>query len=46
MTIQVMPVTGITLPFLSYGGSSLLASMICVGIVQSVRMQTQKFMFS
>ncbi|MCO7126202.1 rod shape-determining protein RodA [Sporolactobacillus shoreicorticis] len=46
MTIQVMPVTGITLPFLSYGGSSLLSSMICVGIVQSVRMQTQKFMFS
>ncbi|MCL1631022.1 rod shape-determining protein RodA [Sporolactobacillus sp. CPB3-1] len=46
MTIQVMPVTGITLPFLSYGGSSLLASMICVGLVQSVRIQTQKFMFS
>ncbi|SFG37007.1 FtsW/RodA/SpoVE family cell cycle protein [Sporolactobacillus nakayamae] len=46
MTIQVMPVTGITLPFLSYGGSSLLSSMICVGLVQSVRIQTQKFMFS
>ncbi|MDN3954176.1 FtsW/RodA/SpoVE family cell cycle protein [Sporolactobacillus laevolacticus] len=46
MTIQVMPVTGITLPFLSYGGSSLLASMICVGLVQSIRMQTQKFMFT
>ncbi|MCO7174531.1 FtsW/RodA/SpoVE family cell cycle protein [Sporolactobacillus kofuensis] len=46
MNIQLMPVTGITLPFLSYGGSSLLASMICVGLVQSVRMQTQKFMFT
>ncbi|MET1248076.1 FtsW/RodA/SpoVE family cell cycle protein [Sporolactobacillus sp. STCC-11] len=46
MTIQVMPVTGITLPFLSYGGSSLLSSMICVGLVQSVRIQTQEFMFS
>ncbi|BBN98488.1 FtsW/RodA/SpoVE family cell cycle protein [Sporolactobacillus terrae] len=46
MTIQVMPVTGITLPFLSYGGSSLLSSMICIGLVQSIRLQTQKFMFS
>lgn len=46
MTIQVMPITGITLPFLSYGGSSLISSMICMGLVQSVRMQTHRFMFS
>lgn len=46
MTIQIMPITGLTLPFLSYGGSSLLSSMICIGIVQSVRIQTQKFMFT
>lgn len=46
MTIQVMPVTGITLPFLSYGGSSLLASLISIGLVQSVRVQTQKYMFT
>jgi cell division protein FtsW (lipid II flippase) len=46
MTIQVMPITGITLPFLSYGGSSLLCSMISIGLVQSIRMETQKLMFS
>ncbi|RYM04582.1 rod shape-determining protein RodA [Sporolactobacillus sp. THM7-7] len=46
MTVLVMPVTGITLPFLSYGGSSLLTSMICIGLVQSVRIRTEKFMFT
>lgn len=46
MTIQIMPITGLTLPFLSYGGSSLMTSMVCIGIVQSIRMQTQKFMFT
>lgn len=46
MTIQVMPITGITLPFLSYGGSSLLSSMLCIGLVQSIRMQSQSLMFS
>jgi rod shape determining protein RodA len=36
MNLGVMPVTGIPLPFISYGGSSLLASFILLGIVQSV----------
>ena len=36
MTLKLMPVTGITLPFVSYGGSSLLTSFLAIGLVQSV----------
>ncbi|MFD2612573.1 FtsW/RodA/SpoVE family cell cycle protein [Paenibacillus gansuensis] len=37
MLIGMMPLTGITLPFISYGGSSLLINMVCVGIVLSIK---------
>ncbi|MBQ6546783.1 MAG: FtsW/RodA/SpoVE family cell cycle protein [Bacilli bacterium] len=37
MTIGLMPITGITLPFISYGGSSLISYMILLGIVMSIR---------
>lgn len=36
MCIQLMPVTGIPLPFFSYGGSSLLTNLMAVGFVNSV----------
>ncbi|NLB61937.1 MAG: rod shape-determining protein RodA, partial [Clostridiales bacterium] len=39
MTIGLMPVTGIPLPFISYGGSNLLTSMIAVGLVVNVYMR-------
>ncbi len=39
MTIGLMPVTGIPLPFISYGGSNLLTNMIAVGIVEGVWMR-------
>lgn len=38
MTIGLMPVTGIPLPFLSHGGTFLLVNMVCVGIALSVGM--------
>ncbi len=36
MTYGVLPITGITLPFISYGGSSLLSYMIMIGIVFNI----------
>ena len=36
MCIGIMPVTGITLPFISYGGSSLLVNLLAIGLVMSV----------
>ena len=39
MTMGLMPVTGIPLPFISYGGSNLLTSLLCVGLVLNVYMR-------
>ena len=36
MTMGIMPVTGITLPFISYGGTSVLSNMIALGVILSV----------
>lgn len=40
MNLGVLPVTGIPLPFVSYGGSALLAEFLMIGIVQSVTVRT------
>lgn len=43
MTYGVMPITGITLPFISYGGSSLLSYMIMVGIIFNISNENLKY---
>ncbi len=45
MNIGVMPITGIPLPFLSYGGSNLLTNMIAFGLVINVSMRRQRWSF-
>ena len=45
MTLSIMPVTGIPLPFVSYGGNSILINMICIGIVLNVGMRRHKIQF-
>ncbi|MBY7144058.1 rod shape-determining protein RodA [Virgibacillus sp. NKC19-3] len=46
MTIGVMPITGLALPLVSYGGSALLTNFIALGLVLSVQMRSKQFMFS
>jgi rod shape determining protein RodA len=41
MTMGMMPVTGITLPFISYGGSSVVANMVALGIVLNVGIRSK-----
>ena len=43
MTFGLMPITGITLPFISYGGSSLLSYMIMIGIVFNISNETLRY---
>lgn len=45
MTIGIMPITGITLPLVSYGGSSLLTTILSIGLVLNIGMRRKKIHF-
>jgi len=42
MTLGIMPVAGIPLPFVSYGGSSMFANFIAVGLLENVRLRSTR----
>jgi rod shape determining protein RodA len=39
MTIGIAPITGITLPFMSYGGSSMMTSMLMIGVLEAIHVR-------
>ncbi|MBP5207164.1 MAG: FtsW/RodA/SpoVE family cell cycle protein [Clostridia bacterium] len=45
MCLGTLPVIGLTLPFMSYGGSSMVSLYMCIGVVMSVRTHRQKYYF-
>ena len=45
MCLAMLPVIGITLPFMSYGASSMLSMYLCIGIVQSICAHNKKYYF-
>jgi rod shape determining protein RodA len=42
MTIGIMPITGVPLPLMSYGGSSVLVTLAAIGLLQSIHIQSRR----
>jgi rod shape determining protein RodA len=42
MNLGIMPITGLPLPFVSYGGTSMFVSMIAIGLLQNVRVRSNR----
>ena len=42
MTIGIMPITGVTLPLMSYGGSSVITTFLALGLLQSIHVQARE----
>lgn len=42
MTLGIMPVTGLPLPFVSYGGSSMFAGLLAIGLLQNIHLRTHE----
>ncbi len=45
MTIGLVPITGVPLPFVSYGGSSLITNFICIGLLLNISSRRQRSIF-
>lgn len=45
MTMGLLPITGVPLPFVSYGGSSLITNFICIGLLINVSSRRKKAIF-
>jgi len=45
MTVGIMPVTGVPLPMFSYGGSSLLANLVAIGLLEGISMRRHRIAF-
>ena len=45
MTIGLLPITGVPLPFVSYGGSALITNFICIGLLINISSRRQKSIF-
>lgn len=42
----LLPITGVPLPFVSYGGSSLITNFICIGLLLNISGKRQKTIFA
>jgi rod shape determining protein RodA len=45
MTIGIMPITGIPLPFMSYGGSAVITDFAAIGVLLNIHLQRDKLVF-
>jgi len=45
MTIGLLPITGVPLPFVSYGGTSLITNFILIGLLLNISARSNKNMF-
>lgn len=45
MSIQLLPITGLPLPFISYGGSSTLTYLLAIGLALNIHSRTRQYMF-
>jgi rod shape determining protein RodA len=42
MTVGIMPITGVPLPLMSYGGSSVIVTLLAIGLLQSIHVQARE----